>query len=100
MQRPRSYRNPSETRLPPSPRAFATVGEEALVANRAGRLVAYVRDACGKQPFVGDRAQIDQASSAVSSREARVNLLADLVATWARAGAHQRQHLALATDLA
>ena len=45
----------------PRVRAFAPVGEEALVADRAGVDVADLADAGGAQALFGDRAQVEPA---------------------------------------
>src|SRR6202034_1960609 len=80
--------------------AFATVGEVALVADRARGDVTYPRDPDGKQPLAGDRTQIDLATVAVDSVEGRVHLLADLIAARPGTRAHQRKDVSAPADLA
>src|SRR6202012_2582934 len=84
--------------------ALAAMGEEALVADRAGPGVAHLRDPGGEQPPAGDRAQVDVPALAVLAvrgllTEGGVDLGADLVAADARARADDRLDASLGREL-
>jgi hypothetical protein len=79
--------------------AFATVGEEALVADRARAHVAHILDTSGVQPLVRDRTQIYQAPIAMGAADRCVNLLAYLVAAPPRTRADHRDRLPATPDL-
>ena len=81
--------------------AFAAVGEEALVADRARRDILHLGHTRRQQPVAGDRLQVDppvagpggRGPNPMGPRERRVDLLADLVAARPRAGADDRDDL-------
>jgi hypothetical protein len=73
--------------------------KEALVTDRARLGIEHLRRTCSKQPFVGDRAQIDQAAGPMSAGEGRVDLLPYLITTGAGTGADHRHHVSLPANL-
>ncbi len=98
--RPLDQLNHANARLAPGPGAFAAVGEEALVADRARLHVEHLCDTRRKQLFVGDRPQVDHAAVAMGAGESRVDLLADLVAAGAGARADHSHHVSPPANVA
>ena len=87
---------PRDPRLATRARAFAAVGEEALVADRARRARRARRATpAASRRSRGDRAQVDRAAApAAAPAERLVHLRADLVAAGTRAGADDRRRSA------